>query len=151
MMSFNITLDEQGLLIFALLSIVASFFLLTLQNTLKAIASHNRRLSPGLVWLLFIPVFNIFWQFILVVRLADSIQNELDARLLLSSENTSSPGLAFCILPFFFWLPFLGMPLLLGAIACWVVYWIRVARYKKLFRSLPDLIDTQSEVFGSSL
>ena len=52
------------------------FFLLTLQNTLNAISYENRKMPPANVWLMFIPVFNIIWQFIMVSRIAESIGDE---------------------------------------------------------------------------
>ena len=45
------------------------FFLLALQKTLKVISPENRKMPPGNVWLMFIPIFNIFWQFIMAGRL----------------------------------------------------------------------------------
>ena len=67
-------------LFLALFLIPAIFFLLTLQNTLKAISEENRKMPPANVWLMFIPLFNIVWQFIMVDRIAHSllVQNVQD-------------------------------------------------------------------------
>ena len=54
----------------------AVLFLLTQQNILKAIRRDNRRLRPGLVWLQLIPIFNFYWMFVVVTRIADSIYKE---------------------------------------------------------------------------
>jgi len=35
------------------------FYLLTLQNALKTISPQNRKMEPGKVWLLFIPLFSV--------------------------------------------------------------------------------------------
>lgn len=64
----------------AILLIPTIFFLLTLQNTLKAVQPGNRYMPPANVWLMLIPVFNIIWQFIVVARVSDSIRAELAAR-----------------------------------------------------------------------
>lgn len=61
---------------FLLFLVPSVFFLLTQQNTLKAIRRDNRRLRPGLVWLQLIPIFNLYWMFIVVTRIADSIYKE---------------------------------------------------------------------------
>ena len=64
------------LIAFLLFLTPAVFFLLTQQNTLKAIRRENRRLRPGLVWLQLIPIFNFCWMFVVVTRVADSLYKE---------------------------------------------------------------------------
>lgn len=51
------------------------FSVLSLE-ALRRCSPHNRTLRPGLVWLGVIPVFNLFWQFVLVVALGRSLGNE---------------------------------------------------------------------------
>jgi len=62
----------MNLFLLLLFIVPAILFVLTQQNTLKAIRPENRLLSPGLVWLQFIPVFGQVWQFIVVGRIAGS-------------------------------------------------------------------------------
>src|SRR3954447_211691 len=54
------------------------FFLITLQNTLKIIEPQNRKMQPGNVWLLLIPLFGFIWSFILVNAVADSCKAQLE-------------------------------------------------------------------------
>src|SRR5262245_60740710 len=54
------------------------FFILTQQRTLELIRPENRRMSPGQVWLQFIPLFGIVWQFLVISRISDSIRSELN-------------------------------------------------------------------------
>src|ERR1700744_6454406 len=86
-------------------------FLLTQQNTLKALGQY-RLMEPGMVWLQLIPVIGVIWQFTVVARIADSFksQNSLvnDEHSILgltdgAVENmgqrpTYNIGLAYCIL-----------------------------------------------------
>src|SRR5690349_2868548 len=60
-------------------------FLLTQYTTLKCIHPDNRSLAPGAVWLQLIPLFGLVWQFIVVTRIADSLEREFSFR-----ENTFS-------------------------------------------------------------
>lgn len=69
----------QLLLLLAFL-IPAIFFLLTQQNTLKAIKAEHRLMDPGLVWLQLIPIFNYFWIFFVVKRIAGSLAREFAGR-----------------------------------------------------------------------
>lgn len=46
------------------------FFLMTLQNTVKEVSVENRTIQPCQVWLTFIPLFGIFWQFFMVYKIS---------------------------------------------------------------------------------
>jgi len=52
--------------------VVAVFYCLTMQKALERCAPSNRAMVPGMVWLLFIPLFNIVWQFFVVLNVSKS-------------------------------------------------------------------------------
>jgi len=106
-------------------------FLLTIQRTLKAIAPESRDMSPGTVWLMLIPFLNIIWQFIMVDGVAKSLRNEC-ARLQIptrESKPTFGAGLAWCICNILSIIPLFGP---LAALVTFIVYWIKIAEYKRL-------------------
>ncbi len=136
----------------------AVFFLRAQQRTLKTISPANREMSPGKVWLQLIPVFNLYWQFVVVTRIADSLLKE---RILLESQDDSvlgipdfdaveavghrptyKIGMAWCTL---FLLDILAMRLksvsgspgiIQGVLAwsmviCWIVYWVKLVKNRK--------------------
>lgn len=137
--SSEIMLIGVFLLIFL---IPAIFFLLTQQNTLKAIQPQNRTMSPGEVWLQLIPLFNIVWQFVVVSRISESLRRELNSENRFSFEGSDTPhymsnekptyqiGTAFCILNCCGIIPVLGTIARIAGIICWIVYWIKLAEYK---------------------
>ena len=100
------------LFILLLCLVPAILFILTQQNTLKEIRPENRELSPGLVWLQFIPLFNLYWIFVVVTRIADAISKEnisfqddsilgivdYDAVEAVGKRPTYKIGMAWCIL-----------------------------------------------------
>src|SRR5687768_4823839 len=94
------SIEMIGILVGILLIIIPFIlFLLTLQKTLSIISPENRKMPPSNVWLMFIPIFNIVWQFIMVGRIADSIREEC-VRLNIpvrEERPTYNIGLAFCI------------------------------------------------------
>jgi ACS family hexuronate transporter-like MFS transporter len=110
-------------------------FLLALQRALERCAPQNRTLSPGLVWLSMIPLFNIVWQFILINRIASSLRREFDTR------QTAQPGqredygygvgLAMCILSLASIIPLAGIVCGLAGFVCWIVYWVKIAGYSR--------------------
>src|SRR5215217_3595495 len=124
-------------LFLALFLIPAIFFLLTQQNTLKAIQPHNRTMSPGQVWLQLIPIFGMIWQFFVVSKISDSLRRELAARNTTFSfeekpnavvtanlpRPTYSIGIAYCILMWGMIVPLLNGVFALAAIVCWIIYW----------------------------
>jgi amino acid transporter len=108
-------------------------YLVTLQNTIKACAEHNRRMSPGEVWLVLIPLFGLIWYFIMVGRIADTIAAELRSRNMPAEEERPGygVGLTLCILSCCTWIPVLGGLASLGVLICWIVYWVKIAGYKR--------------------
>lgn len=114
------------------------FFLLTLQNTLKAVSPERRRMPPGQVWLVFIPLFGIVWIFIIVNRIADSLADEFISRNMQVAEARPGYGIgmAYCVLSVCSVIPFLGAFASLAALVCWIIYWVKIAGYKKQLESL---------------
>jgi hypothetical protein len=74
--------DLRGLFCLAALVVlvVLIFYLLTLQKALRRVSPHNRLMEPGSVWLMIVPCVNIFWQFVMAVRLPGSLRNEFRER-----------------------------------------------------------------------
>lgn len=144
-----------SLIIFAGLLAVFVFYLITLSNTLKAIRPANRTTEPSMVWLMFIPVFNLVWQFILYGKLKDSINNEYRSRGMTErSDSTYKIGIASAIL------------LIIGSVfnafesnmsqdmfslagfVTWIIYWVQINQHKKTLQNLPPEHFGDSEIFG---
>lgn len=106
------------------------FYLLTLQKALNRCAVQNRTISPGQVWLLLIPLFNFIWNFIVVSRVSSSLANEFRMRKLTVEQDPGKTlGLAYSILLLCSIIPLLGFLSALGALVCWIIYWIKIADY----------------------
>ena len=65
--------------------------------------------------------------------MADSIRAEAQAKNIRLEERRPGYdlGLAMCILNCCFFIPVLNIFAALGALVCWIVYWIKIAEYKK--------------------
>jgi divalent metal cation (Fe/Co/Zn/Cd) transporter len=126
------------------------FYLLTLQNTLKAIAPENRKMEPGQVWLMLIPIFGNVWNFIVVNRMADSIQAQLNkAGVSVTSRPAHGVGIAMCVLFCTGWIPVVGGLGSVAGLICWIIYWVKISEFKKKIESLPDIQDEDSLIFGT--
>lgn len=135
------------------------FYLLTLQKTLTIISPLSRMMRPQQVWLMLIPLFNIVWHFIMVSRLSDSIKNEC-VRLHIPLQETNPAYilgvgsmcfyLAAIILNITQLIPLLVPLLHLGGFIVWILYWIKISKYKNLILASQNnfLFDAEREAAG---
>lgn len=118
------------LIVLGIMFIPGFFFLLTLQKALKLCSIESRKTSPGSVWFLLIPLFNLVWQFILVSRISESLHNEFTKRNILEDPHPGkSIGIAYCALGVCSIIPFIGILTFIPALICWIIYWVKIAGY----------------------
>jgi hypothetical protein len=108
---------------------VAVFYLLTLQKCLNRVSPANRAMNPPMVWLNLIPLFNLVWGFITVLKIAESLVKEAQVRGLNMGDGGKMLGLAYLILGICGIIPVLGVLCSLGALVCWIMYWVKIAGY----------------------
>jgi hypothetical protein len=131
-----------GLTLIAAALAVFILFFLAQQNTLKAIQPLNRDMPPANVWLQLIPLFNLYYQFVVVNRISNSIAREMESRsadsgilpeIVASSgpESLRKSGLAYCILSLFGWIPIIGSVASVIALVFMIVYWVKLVEFKK--------------------
>ncbi len=112
------------------LLIPAIFYLLTLQKALNRCAPESRAMSPGLVWLMFIPLFNMVWHFIIVSNISKSLHSEFVKRNLQEDPNPGQGiGLAMCILQVVSIIPIVGFFTGIACFICWIIYWVKIAGF----------------------
>jgi len=115
-------------LIVALVSLPLLLYLKTLYKALSRCSIEARAMSPGLVWLMLIPLFNVIWHFFVVTKLATTLRNEFGKRGMMTEPAPGqSVGLAMCILLLVGWVPVVGIRARIGATVCWIVYWNKIA------------------------
>jgi hypothetical protein len=128
------------LLIIAGASVLAMLVLycVTLSRMLGRCSPERRVLTPGLVWLLLIPVIGYLWHFVLVISISISLKREFSARRIVVSDNPGlTVGLPMCIamishLILIFFIPSPGLIkflLISASLVLWIVYWIIISRY----------------------
>lgn len=134
-------LGFQELLLIVVLGgilLVGIFYLLTLQNTLKTISPENRKMEPGNVWFLLIPLVNIVYSFIVVDAISVSLKNEYEKYGVVTAEKPAyNIGLAMCILNILSVIPFVGIVTFL----CWIIYWVKVNEHKNEIIKLQNAND----------
>ena len=121
------------LVVFGIVLIPGIFYLLTLQRALERCSPEARTTSPGKVWLMLIPLFNLVWGFILVSEIAKSLRNEFARRNIIDveAEPGKTIGLAMCVLSLSGFIPVLGIVGSLAGFVCWILYWVKISGYSQ--------------------
>ncbi len=136
-----------ALIFFLALLIPGILFLLTLSNALKVISPSNRTVEPSSVWLMLIPVVNLFWPFVLYSKIRDSINFEYKSKGVAdTAEATHKIGLilSVSVLVSALYSTFIGSQGLVATIISfivlisWIVYWVQISNHKKKMQSLPS-------------
>jgi hypothetical protein len=125
------------------------FYLLTLQKALARCSQQARTTSPESVWLMLIPLFNLVYQFILVINVAKSLGNEFARRGIASAdpEPGKSLGIAMCVLSVCGLIPWLGRAAAFAGLFCWILYWVRVSDLSRIIAiPFPPTQPSQSVV-----
>ncbi|MGA9117466.1 MAG: hypothetical protein WB626_11875 [Bacteroidota bacterium] len=127
------------LVVLGLLLIPGVFFTLTLQNALNRCAPSNRTMRPGQVWLLWVPLFSLVWQFIVVFRISSSLANEFRSRnMAREAEPGKTIGLAYCILGLCSIIPVVGMLTAIAGLICLIIYWVKIAGFSAEIAAPPS-------------
>lgn len=118
--------------------IIWLFFAYTVYSTLKLVKKENQCILPKQAWFLAIPFFNIYWNFEVVRRLVDSLNNEFYDRQIEEEENpTQKSGLLFAWTFLLSNIPlpmFILVTLALLHLVYFITYWIRIAQHKSLLK-----------------
>lgn len=140
-------------LFFLLLFLVpVAFYLLTLQRTLQIIIPENRRMPPWQVWLLLVPFFNLIWQFVVVNKMSHSIRRECERLNIQTNQEkpTFDLGNILSLLFIVGFMPKIGFFFALCGIVCWIIYWVQIAKYQRVFieNKNNDLLDAERELLN---
>lgn len=112
--------------VIAVVLVIQIFFLLSLSRCLQQVAPRNRRIEPGQVWLNLIPLFNIVWLILTILRTAESLQNEYEDRDLRGDGDYGKTA---------------GLVYYIGSLVCgpvglvgFIMYWMKIAGYTRELR-----------------
>ena len=118
------------------------FFLLNLQTLLNHVHPANRRMSPGLVWLNFIPIFFMGWFIYTGIKVRDSVHAEFESRGWYPDGDLGynvglTAGILWVASFFIGWIPFIGWVLPLAGAICWIIYWLKTSDLKNRLDTGP--------------
>ena len=141
-----------ALIILGLFILPVIFFYITIQNTLKVISERNRQMPPGQVWLCLIPLFGIAWNFVVLERLSNSISLELRKYGQAQHERpVYGIGLTSCILSACCIIPCLNYIVIVPYLVVWIIYWVKIAEYKRRLEELGNMSQQDEGIFSRDL
>ncbi|MHB1765682.1 MAG: hypothetical protein ACYCS1_09185 [Gammaproteobacteria bacterium] len=107
------------------------FYLITMQSALQAVQPDRRSLTPGLVWLNLIPIFNLVWNFFIVSHVSHSLRREFASRGVTNVGDCGyGLGIAMSVLVVCTVVPFLGWISWIASVVLWILFWVKVADLK---------------------
>ena len=166
----------SGIIIFVgiiLLAVITVWilYLLTLQNALAAVSPQNRKMAPGLVWLIVafsilgaIPLIGILFSiagviffFFVVKNIAQSLEAEYLSRGMSTvAKPTFNIGMAYFATSVIMTalgllkvnVPVLSFLLAIGVLVFWIIYWVQVSQNKNRLKAAGQMPLSSSEIFG---
>jgi hypothetical protein len=117
--------------------IIRVFFLLSMSKCFRQISPRNRQMEPGMVWLALIPIFDIVWIIIMVIRLSDSLRDEFyDRGLREDGDFGKMLGILYIV-----------FAIVCGPVGliCFIMYWVKVAGYTKQLAARRRYADDDDE------
>ncbi len=142
--------DEIMLVAFAVVGvfwfIIQIFFLFTLSRCLSSTQPRHRDMQPGMVWLNLIPCVSLVWIFFTVNRVGSSLRKEYRSRRwpLRGESFGQTVGMIYAACSVATVLA--GIPVLVAAVICFVIYWVQIVGYSSKLQSQP-YVDRRSDDF----
>lgn len=140
----------------ALLLVIVIMFLYGQYLAVEAVSQQNRKLAPNDIWFQFIPLFNLYWSFVIVNRLSASLAAEFDRLKIQRNElyPTRALGIASLILYFGLFIPLGELKIVasLGWLVCFMLYWMQVYKCRKLILANhePEMLDVEREMLNKT-
>lgn len=151
-------MDDIYLLVFSIALAIAALvssilFLRTLYNLISRCAPENRTIEPTQIWFLFIPIFNLFWNFVVVNRIASTLDREFTSRRISEEDEPGKvSGVLMCTLvllnvlvPYAFGKFTLYVSFI--TLGFFISYWSKMSYYSKELAEPYDSMNNRDETF----
>lgn len=136
-------------IIYIISLIVRAFYCLTLSKTLKTIAEENQLLKPWMAWMALIPIVNLYWNFVIANRMADSLTNEFYDRKIAEEENPGRLlGLSYAIFMIVASIPIIpSISFVAGVFTLYyfIRYWVKIDYFRVLILEHQRFVDAKNK------
>lgn len=136
----GITLTDEMIQMAVVIGIIGytvrAFYCRTLKKTLDLIGEENRCMKPKQAWLALVPLFSIYWNFVVASRMADSLTNEFYDRKIAEEEDPGKrTGLMYAVFVLLMNIPLLQsftITAALFSIIFFIRYWVKIDNFRVL-------------------
>ena len=119
------------------------FYCLTLSKALQQVRPDHRDLEPGQVWFVLIPIFSLYWNFVITSQIPSSLRREFRERGMGDRGDDYAAGIGkwyaicvvCCLVPL---VNYIAGP---AAFILWIIFWVKMAGYSKQLRDGGDDYD----------
>lgn len=113
-----------GLLVGLAIMVVVIILLI---KPLQKIPQHHRKIEPGMVWLLLIPLFNLVWNFFVYPRISQSFQSYFAEKGRTDVGDCGHAiGLALAICAALTWIPYAGCVVTVAVLVLLILYLVKI-------------------------
>lgn len=105
-------------------------YIMSLSKALRLTEGHHTT-TPGMAWLLLIPLFSLGWQFYILDNVTRGIKGKYDANGRVCGDAANPVGLAYCVLGCINYVPYLNVLSPLPCFILWIIYWVKIAGYNR--------------------
>jgi len=106
-------------------------------------------MQPNMVWLALIPLFSIYWNFVIASRMADSLTNEFYDRKIPEEEDPGKKtGITYSILIALASIPFFqafAVVTALMSLVYFIKYWIKINGFRMLLKEHNHFLALKKE------
>lgn len=121
------------------------FYLKNLQDLLKECSPKNLQMPPANVWLMFVPIFNVVYPFIMYPKISESIKREFEDRNspqdgdYLKTIGMSMAIITLCssLFNFISKESVIESLMSLASLILVIIYWTKAAAFKEKLRNIP--------------
>lgn len=130
--------------------ILMFLFARTVNGLIKLIHEDNRMIQPKHAWLLIIPFLNVYYNFVVVRAVSNSLNNEFFDRKIAEEEGPGmAVGMAFAWVTLIAYMaflpPFIVMTFALLHFIFFIRYWVKVYNFKLLLEDHNRFLQSQNK------
>lgn len=116
--------------------IVLVIWLVVMHKAIDQVSHDLRRMEPSAVWLCFIPLFGLVWQYFVVNAVAEGLSKELLTRNLFPKEEKPAYGygLTGCILMSCCVIPYAGVCIAIIGLVLLIVHTVKISEYNNVLQ-----------------
>lgn len=141
-----------AIIILAAVILLGVLYLKNLQDTLRECAPKNRLVPPSNVWLMFIPLFNLIYPFILYPKISGTLKLEFaDRNAVQQGDYGKGIGTAMAVLGLCGMIPVIGGFIGIASLVLFIIFWSKMASFKTLLQRLPKTNEMNSGMASTDL